>query len=472
MRRLLCLAVLVLVAAGLVALDRRPVTATPPDLGAPPAAVQPVVHSGDLLTDTWFCAGVPAPSDGSAGGSIRVTNQGGSSLSGTLTYLPSEGDAISVDVAVPAYGHTDFVVTDTVKAPFVAVVVALSGGGAFVEQSVTAKSGIGISPCTSDPSPTWYLADGATTVDAGYRILLSNPFPDDAIVDLSFATDEGSRTPQALQGFVVPARSLKVVKVDDHVRRNTLVSTAVVARAGRIVVGRYQGYALLPRRGIVSGLAAPAAGAEWWFANGQKGGGTSERLVLFNPGKTDVDVDISLFPADPVGAVPIEPLAVTLAGGASTVLDLSASDVVPEGRHSIRVASGGGEPIVAERIIDLTGADRKTTTLQPGSLVRSQRWVASGAAPGKAVTTLIVLNPLGTDTTVRLLALGPNGYTAVAGADGVALPGAGTLRLQPPADGSPVMVEAGGPVVVERMLVPGANQAGAATAYALPGVEP
>ncbi|HEX9260524.1 MAG TPA: DUF5719 family protein [Acidimicrobiales bacterium] len=458
------------VAASLVALDRRPLDAGAPDLAAPPPALQPVVRGGDLLTDSWFCPGVPAAADGTAGGSVSITNQGSTALAGTLTYLPSEGNRLQVPVSVPPLARLDVDVAAVVKAPFVAVAVELAGGGAFVEQTVTGRSGIGISSCTSDPSPTWYLADGATTVDAGYRILLSNPFPDDAIVDMSFATDEGPREPQALQGYVVPAGGLKVIKVDDHVRRNTLVSASIVARTGRVVVGRYQGYAILPRRGIVSGLGSPAAGSEWWFANGEKSEGINERVVVYNPGEADVDVAISLYPLDPEGAVPIEPLEVTLAGGASSVVDLTASEVVPEGRHSIRVSSGGGEPIVVERIMDLASDARRTTTVQPGSLMQSSQWVMSAAAPGGSTTTLAVVNPLATDTTLRVLVLGADGFRPAVGFESLKLPGAGSLRIEAPGGGVPLMVAADGPVVVERMLVPAGGQAGAASAYALPVV--
>jgi hypothetical protein len=49
--------------------------------------------------------------------------------------------------------------------------------------------------------------------------MLFNPFPGDAIVDLSFATDQGPSTPPDFQGVVVPARGVKALDVGEHVRR-------------------------------------------------------------------------------------------------------------------------------------------------------------------------------------------------------------------------------------------------------------
>ena len=52
---------------------------------------------------------------------------------------------------------------------------------------------------------------GATVRGATSSLALFDPFPDDTSVDISFVTDQGPRSPRALQAFVIPGRSLRAV---------------------------------------------------------------------------------------------------------------------------------------------------------------------------------------------------------------------------------------------------------------------
>src|SRR5205823_7807524 len=103
------------------------------------------------------------------------------------------------------------------------------GGGAAVEVAVAGPAGWSATACASSASQRWYLATGSTDRDASLSITLFNPFPDDAIVDLSFGTDQGPTAPAEFQGLIVPARGMLSVNVGDHVRRRLDVSTTVVA---------------------------------------------------------------------------------------------------------------------------------------------------------------------------------------------------------------------------------------------------
>src|SRR6202011_5703649 len=69
---------------------------------------------------------------------------------------------------------------------------------------------------------------------------LLNPYPEDAIVDLRFVTEQGVESPAGFQGIVVPARSLLGVDVGTHLRRRARVATTVSARAGRVVAWKTQ----------------------------------------------------------------------------------------------------------------------------------------------------------------------------------------------------------------------------------------
>ena len=60
----------------------------------------------------------------------------------------------------------------------------------------------------------------------------SNPFADDAIVDIDFLTNFGPLAPDDLQGFVVPAHSRVTVPIQDQARRTDLVADRGAAPDG------------------------------------------------------------------------------------------------------------------------------------------------------------------------------------------------------------------------------------------------
>jgi hypothetical protein len=314
------------------------------------------------------------------------------------------------------------------------------------------------------------VAEGTTTIDSTYQLLVLNPFPDDAIVDVSFAADDGFRGPTPLQGWVVKARSLRVIDVAATIQRDQLVSASVVARNGRVVVGRFQTLPYAPRKGLVATLAEPSVGAQWWFANGEKGDGVDERVILYNPLDTDSSADVTVFPADPAAGAPV-PLKYTIPSKQRVEVDLSSIDGVPAGRHSIAVATDPDRPVVAERVLDLVGKDRTATTVQAGSRVAASRWYVPIAAPGGGTNVLTVVNVTGVDTSIGVSTLGTAGESPVPDLQNLQVPAGAAVQL-PLQDhgvaGQPVVVTADGQVVVEQFVVPPAGSPGAWSTLGVP----
>jgi hypothetical protein len=468
-RRLAAVGVIGAIAAALVAVDRRDPEPVEVVFGSATAPVQPVAPTGDALTTVWFCPGIPADADGSASGTVAVLNPSEVAMTGSVTFVPFEADPVVAPIEVAPRSRTEL--RPPMAARFVAVQVEVFGTNAVVEQTTVSRAGTSLTPCASAASPTWYAPDGTTTADAQLTLLVWNPFPDEAIVDIGFATEEGTRTPQALQGYVVPARTLRLVDVDQAVQRNELVATSVEARSGRVVVGRYQTHRSL-RRGLVAGLVSPSPGTTWLFPGGDKGEAAVERIVILNPGDDDAEVDVTLYPADPAAAL-VEPISLPVAAGGVEVVDISATDFVPDGVHSLQVTAENGAPIVVERILDrgqVSGNIGRATTSQPGSLLTGGRWfLPSSPVPGSGYV-VTVANATGTELRVTLAAIGPAGAVAVAGFDQVVLPAAGTLRLDlsgNPATASPLVVEADGPVAVDRLVIPPGEGTGATAALAI-----
>ncbi len=191
-----------LLAAGLVVDRTRPAPAEV-SFGTASAPVQPVAAPSSAATTTWFCPGVPAPPDGGTAGFVTMSNPTDADLPATLTVVPTDGAPVKRPVTLAAHTTTSVNLAEVAPAAFAAAQVDVVGGGAVVEES-TAKGEIrDPSACATATASTWYVANGVTTRDATLTYFLYNPYPDDAIVDMDFATNEGRFAPQPLQGLVV-----------------------------------------------------------------------------------------------------------------------------------------------------------------------------------------------------------------------------------------------------------------------------
>lgn len=490
--RLPILGVAVAALAGAWAIDRDP----PPtagagvDFGRPAAADMPVAPPADALTATFFCPGVPSRPDGSRTGSISILNPGDVPVTGTLSLFasnsfeelaagapvpaaPAPGAGVVQPVTVPERQRIEVAINPLLTADYVAALVEMRGGDVIVEQASTTLSGTRPTPCATTASSTWYTADGSTTLDADLRLLAFNPFPETAIVDFTFATNEGTRKPQDLQGYVIPPRSLRAIRLTDEVLRKATISVGADARSGRIVLGRFQTFDATGetgRQGVITGLAASSAGETWWFADGEKGPGVAERYVIFNPSEDAAEVSIALYSGEP--GVNIEPIEVAVGPESTQILDLAAQpdDVVPVGRHMAIVTSETGTPIVVERVLDTTAEGRRGTTSVFGARVTSGRWsLAAGSGEG-ATEYLTVANPTGDATSVGIATVGPAGVTPLPGFEALPLGPAGTLQVDVAAAGAtnaPLVVTGVTPVVAERSFYT-AERAGATAIMGVP----
>src|SRR4030067_296838 len=90
---------------------------------------------------------------------------------------------------------------------------------------------------TTQPSPTWYLAEGSTDGGMETFILIQNPNPTDVHADITFQTDKGDESPPALRGLTIPAASRRTFKVNDYLTTYN-VSTKVRATNGNVVCER------------------------------------------------------------------------------------------------------------------------------------------------------------------------------------------------------------------------------------------
>ena len=237
--------------------------------------------------------------------------------------------------SVPAFGSTVIDVDHLVDSQYAAVVVEIDGGGGLVEQRATGPVGTStaesVSACANSPASHWYLATGATADKNNEDLVLSNPYDEAAIVDVTLHTSAGTRTPDRYQNFTIPRQSVRVISLEDAAGPDEVnLGVSVIATRGNFVLGRSQTYASDTQSGYVMSLASPMLQTQWWFAYGEKGDDVAESYSLYNPGDHDVDVDLL-----PLGFTPGTDFTgvytVPVPAGQSVAFDPDTIPGVPEG---------------------------------------------------------------------------------------------------------------------------------------------
>lgn len=461
---------------GVVMLQRsRPVHSVPAEFSRLGRATMPFVPKGDFVTSAWFCAGVP---NGKAqlGGSAIVVNPADVALTGKITTFTDAAGvaAVAAPFEVPARDTKVFDLTQMQpQGTFLSAMVEIYGGGGFVEQRADSPSGSAVSPCSNSTSSTWYFADGYTVEGSSEQLVITNPFPSDAIVSISEATRTESRRPEILRGLLVKANSVLVISQDLLAKRELVLAITVESTRGRVVVGRAQEYlASVGRAGFTMTLGAPSLGDQYYFADGEIAPNVIERYSIYNASDTEAVVNVLFLGIDPdSGFVNPEPLTVP----AGKVVSLIAADVgVPEGRHGAVFSTETSGSIIVERAITRQTGDTVATTVVMGSppSFASTRWSMAIGTDLAVENILVVLNATGSEGTVTVKTLGAGGEVPVPGMEAIDLPAGGVITIgvsDPTALGHPLVVESTQRVFVERLLPRDPDLRGRSGSFALPG---
>lgn len=425
-------------------------------VGRAVGSVLPEVDPAAAVSSTWYCPVGTATRGGLANLSVIIANVGSELRTGLVTWIPSTGEGRKV---VPVQVSPDDTVTlravDAVTAPAVSALVELDGGGVAVEHAVSGSRGSAVAPCASAASTRWYLANGTTERDAIQVLGLFNPFPDDAVVDISFATDEGRVDPRGLQGLPIVAGTTSAIKVQDFVRRRAVTAVSVVARTGRLVVSRIQTFdGSAGRLGISLALAAPELSQVWYFPDGLYQPGLGEALHVYNPTDRELQVTVEVVPS--IGDAP-EPLDLSIDPRGQQVVDPSAAKLVGPGvPHATTIRSLNGVPFVAERSADArVPSPRRGWSSALGSPARARRWVfPAGEATERTDEWIVVQNPGARRARISVAALVRGGRLPIEGLQDLEIAPAGRVALRLGDHISrtplPVMVTADRPVVAER----------------------
>lgn len=425
--------------------------------GAEPGTPRLIVRDG-VVSTTWFCGGTPAlgaSDSGEYGGEIVLTNPTDSLSSANVSIFTIDRDPIVVTVDVDPRSQTVVDLDATVTAPFVSAMVEVDRPEVAVEQVSRHPAGDAVAACTTTTSSEWYVADGFTASGSDLRLLVTNPYPTAAIVDVEVSTTAGPRTPGELQGYVVPPNSLRILNFEDAgFRDEPVVAVSLIATTGRVVVAKDQHYLGAGRLGHLTALASPAMDDEWWFADGAVGSGVVERLVIFNPTDTDVQADVVVLGVPGLEA-DYDSTSLTVPSREVVSFDVAGVPGLVDGPHALLVTTWSGPALVVERVVTRPVGQSVVSSNVLGAQgdALANEWFASITSTDGTLPSLVVFNASAESVTVDVSSIGPGGLEPVASLTGLTL-AANERREIVLGDvaGRPIVVVASDVVVVERLL--------------------
>lgn len=474
--RLATIAVIIAVVALSAFIDRSSKPSNSAAVAASLSTAMPLSSPAAALSSSWFCAGPTGSPGHLADGRLVVANATSRSLTGTVRFIPSSGTPTTHNVMVGASGS--LVIPEPVlgSGDYLGAVVELDGGHAAVQQVVSGTEGTSSSACATAGSNSWYFPAGTTQENSNLTLSLLNPFPSDAIADLSFTTEQGQEDPQDFQGLVIPAGTMVGLDLGSHLRDRASVATTVTLRVGELAA--FETETVQPQTsaqkavepagsvpwspGVALTLGTPSPGTSWWWPSGAAASGDNEQYVMYNPTNTvaqvSLGVDLDQGSADPF-QVTVQPFSVA-------VVTSNTESRIPLGiGHAAWLRSTNGVGVVAERVVMAVSPASQTGLAEVmGSRLQAGQWLVPGDADTDTVNpTLVVYNPGTTSVTVSINALAPppsstSTSSSSGTASGAASPGFGrrTVTVQPgqryvlsPSSAGGLLVAASGQVVVE-----------------------
>lgn len=309
-------------------------------------------------------------------------------------------DVVDESVVVPAHSIVRVRLADVegVGGEFAAALVESDLGDLLVEHQISGPAGDAIAPCASSSSANWYFGAGTTRKGSQQYLAVFNPFPGDAVVDITLTVDGVRRSPRAYDGLVVPSGAVVPVDISNVVTLFDSVAATVSARTGRIVVDRllvFDGSEGPAGLSVSTGLADPAG--VWALPGGVADAPTA--IVVYNPSENvEAVVDVELHPVTAADMV-VEPVGVTVRPGHAeiVVLDEGAerittgrvvdgSDRITDGTPfwvAVRQVRGG--PVVVERLVVADAGSGWAAAASPATSVSATRHLFTTGSGGGAI---------------------------------------------------------------------------------------
>lgn len=321
-------------------------------------------------------------------------------------------------------------------------------------------SGVGAASCSPRASTRWYFPEGNSTVTHDERLLIYNPFPDEAVVRVGLSTPGGERVKAGLSDIAVPSESSIAVALEDFILEEKTLGAVVTTVRGRVVAWRLS--IAEPEEkpsGVQFTLGTTTLDDTWYFPEGAVGSGFEERLSIMNPGDQEATVDVTLVTGSRTIPLSSE-VAVAARSTVSIVLDDAALAGETGGAGAI-VSSANGVPIVAERTVFYATEEIDGVASEIGSSTPSRRWFLGPATSKPETDSVVLLNASSEAARVSLTLLPAEGRPIQPAAlQDLEIESSGRLRVPlselTAGEAFAVLVDADALVVAERFSYSGA----------------
>lgn len=366
-----------------------------------------------------------------------------------MGFEPSDGDTLSLS-------EGEAVVPEVQMGEPVDVV----GFGAFPAASVTTRfkskfKGLAAAACAPAASREWFFPAGSSANGFDQRLVLYNPFPDEAVVRVTFFTGGGELNKAGLADVPVPSRDTTSISVNRFLLQRRSLGIKIDALRGRITAWKTVSAKTENRpTGVTSTLGATEPATLWYFPSGAVGEGNEERISLLNPSGQEALVAISIV-TDQKTVQPPDLREIKVPRGSE--LDVKLRAAINEkltGSVSVVVRSLNKVGIVAERSVFYGAGEFTGYASEIGATTSAQNWWLGAPGTGLEADAIVVYNPGQQPADIEVTLSGAGGevpgappQTTVAAGSRLRIP----LQELTRGEAAVAHLQASAPVVAERV---------------------
>ena len=312
---------------------------------------------------------------------VLVQNPTGSTATAGVTFMTDAGMSKSIVIELAPFSRKTVNAADTVPGAWGVSTQVQSDSPVVVERAMygDGRTWAHASAGVREPADDWYLAEGSTAGGDQTWVLVQNPQPEKALVELTYMTPAGPVKGQA--AWVAP-HSRQSFFASDAVPNAWEVSTRVKSNRPVVVERAMYGAG---RRWATGSAGVTEPGTDWYLAEGSTGAGFETWVLVQNPGASTATVGLTYMTDS--GKVP----GPTFKLAPNTRKTVNVADAVP-GMWSVSTRVESDSPVVVERACY---GDRRSsvqqTTLMKGTAFETAAYVLTPGGSSPDVPTLMVM---------------------------------------------------------------------------------
>lgn len=371
-------------------------------LGKPVAPPPDVQVAGPLFHErALFCPGRPRGIEGTS----------------TVAAWTSSGEAADVSIGKDAGGATELA-ADAMRvegidtaAPF--NVVASGAPVMAVVDATFSKpfNALGAAPCSDTSAGEWYFPEGSSAFRFDERLLIYNPFPDEAVVRITFTTPKGEEAKANLSQIPVASGESTVVKINEFIRQKDVLAATISSVRGRVVAWKMVFSHTEDRPpGVEFSLGATDTVTQAFFPIGRVDDDSDERITIFNPSDEEAKVTVSFRTESGVIDQPNQFVEMPIRRHSTKILRLgSLGGDPPPGPLSAILEVVNKVGVVAEQSVALGSSGFEGVASEFGQVEPADSWWLGPAAVEPSKDSIVLLNLGPRSARVDLSLLGSSG---------------------------------------------------------------